>query len=887
MNTIIRSLRFACLIMLSMACAFSADLWWEGEDASKHNFDMQSFAAKDYGARAEGLSGSNWLCSGSKVPAGGRFAQYELSIPASGEYHFWTRKFWKHGPFEWRFGKQDWQLCGRDIGLADSYELATHINANWVYLGKVKLKKGKQLFELKLTAKPGESTPACLDCFYLTQGVFQPRGKLKPGQRSGKAEDGWWAFEPPADPLNDKAILDMRFLNEEYAGKDGFVTAKDGDFILGNGQKERFWAVNGSHNLVRMSKEQMDYLAGRLAKLGFNMVRMHGPIYNRADGGLSAMDKKLFEQTCYFIETCKRQGIYTKLSFYFPLWVKFQKGDGFDSFESIDNKMPFALVYFDEQFQKVYRNWAREFFETKNPVTGGKMRDEAAIAMVELVNEDSFFFWTFTEKNIPADKWAILEKKFGAWLSKRYGSLDKAFAQWPLERQDRDNAAKGMAQVLPVWNLTKDGALSGSEDKRKRMRDQLQFLTELQRNFYEDTKAWMHEELKVKSLISAGNWHTADPKTLDALERYTYTATDVIDKHGYFSPHWKKRQRNWTVTHGDVLEPNCALKIPQHIPTTFIEYEGFPHIITETAWTTINRFQADESFLWSSYGAAQGMDGVFYFALSGASWVEEARSLGVSSPACLGQAPAFALQFRRNYVSEADPVVRQVLDLEKLYNFEGSGAAVAQGMDDVRKVDMPKGGAVTGKGVSEIDPLACYVGRVVRRFGKDQSANLSTDMSPYIDRTAKTIQSKNGELFWHYGIGYATCNTKKSQGMTGFLNKAGEITLDDVTISSNNEYGTIQVIALDDKPLSRSKKILVQMFTEQKMYGFKQDKDNRIVDFGTAPINVKENLAQIEFKRAIKTAHVLDEHGYLRKTLAVNGVSFEMPKDSMYVVIER
>ncbi len=37
------------------------------------------------------------------------------------------------------------------------------------------------------------------------------------------------------------------------------------------------------------------------------------------------------------------------------------------------------------------------------------------------------------------------------------------------------------------------------------------------------------------------------------------------------------------------------------------------------------------------------------------------------------------------------------------------------------------------------------------------------------------------------------------------------------------EYGTVHVISLDDQPLATSRKILIQAFSEEKMYGFRAE----------------------------------------------------------------
>jgi hypothetical protein len=58
-------------------------------------------------------------------------------------------------------------------------------------------------------------------------------------------EPGWFPFDPAPDPFTESPI-DLRFLNEKFAGEHGFIAAKDGHFIhSASGQPVRFWAVNG------------------------------------------------------------------------------------------------------------------------------------------------------------------------------------------------------------------------------------------------------------------------------------------------------------------------------------------------------------------------------------------------------------------------------------------------------------------------------------------------------------------------------------------------------------------------------------------------------------------------------------------------------------------
>src|SRR5581483_10356995 len=129
------------------------------------------------------------------------------------------------------------------------------------------------------------------------------------------AEDSWLRFEPTADPVTNSAI-DLRFLNERFAGEHGFIAAQGGHFVYsGNGQPVRFWAVNGP------PQEDGDRAALRptarlLAKYGVNLVRRHGAVFDH-DGELVPAAVK---RAIAIVEAMKTEGIYTHLSIYFPLW---------------------------------------------------------------------------------------------------------------------------------------------------------------------------------------------------------------------------------------------------------------------------------------------------------------------------------------------------------------------------------------------------------------------------------------------------------------------------------------------------------------------------------------------------------------------------------------
>lgn len=880
------------LLHTTIAAANDTWTWWEGETPTQTNFpDHTWFSPKP--SEQHLLSNGNWLTNADPRPADAEeaYAIYEVDIPQQGQYQLWTRKFWKHGPFRYRFDDQPWQTLGPDHGLADSVTLRKHLVANWVSLGSVSLTAGKHRFELRLLAKPGENRTAAFDAFLLTQTPFFPSGKLKPGQRSGHAEPGYFAYEPAPDGFTPDALLDLRSLNENIAGEHGRVT-RDGDvFKLGSGNTVRFWAVNVSDRNASQDRASVDYLARKLAKMGVNMVRYHSALFD-LDGDASTLNPKRLDDLFYLISAMKKQGIYTSLSFYFPAWLPASQRFGFDGYDNIDAKKPYALIFFDAHLRTLHRGWLEQLLTTNNPYTGVTLANDPAVAMVELLNEDSLLFWTFKRELMPDAKWQQLEQWFAAHLRKRYGSLEQAITAWDGQTNERDNPAAGRMGLYNAWYMTKDG-LERSGVNRKRIEDQVRFLVDQQHRFYQATTSYLHDELGYPGLIVAGNWKTADPTVLDALERYTYTAGDVIDRHGYFSGEHKGEGAAWSVRVGHTFNNRSALLHPEDLPIQINQIANYPHIISEIGWPSPNRFHAEMSLIASAYGSLQGIDGFYFFAVDN----NYLRATNISkfqlaTPAMVGTFPAAALAYRRGDITQGKPAIAQPITLNELYQLKGEPLAVAeaQAFDAYRQSDQD---GTSKPPIDSILPLSYYVGPVLRDFNASQP--IHQDINQYINLPEHTIHSNTGELTWNYKQGLATINTSRCKAVAGFFKPSQSVQLGNITITSRNEYAALFLISLDDQPLVQSNKILIQAMTENHPFGF-ATKNNQITNLGTFPFNIRNIEASIDitFSDARKLrVYALDENGYPRIDIAPttsqggNNFHLDLAPDSLYHMLLR
>jgi hypothetical protein len=627
---------------------------------------------------------------------------------------------------------------------------------------------------------------------------------------SAAAETNWFAFDPPADPFNESAI-DLRRLNESFAGEHGVIDVRGDEFIhSANSQPVRFWAVNGPPQ--NLSGDALQQCARRLAKYGVNLVRLHGAMFDKAGDA----DPKKVRHTQEVVAAMKAQGIYSHFSIYFPLWMSPPADHPW--LQGYDGKThPFAALMFNPEFQERYRAWWKALLLTPD-ANGRKLVDEPAVFGLEVQNEDSFFFWTFSPDRIPDAQLRILEAKFGGWLKKKYGSLDAALSKWGGQKVKRDAFDEGRAGFRPLWNMF--------SEKMARDRDTAQFLFETQRAFYVETVEFLRS-LGFKGVITASNWATASPEVFGPLEKWSYAVGDFIDRHGYFSVAHKGDNAEWSIRNGHTYTDRSALRFDAETPgkprqfvhpAMDITYDNKPSMISETTWNRPNRFRSEAPLYFASYGALQGSDAIVHFALDGANWSVKPgfwmQPWTLMAPSQMAQFPAAALIYRRGLVNAGDVLARVDLNTNDLLNLKGTPLPQDASFDELRLKDVPQGTEV--KPGQRIDPLIHYAGRVNVAFTGAPGRTMLTDLGPMIDHSAKTVRSSTGELKLDYDKGLLTVNAPGAQGASGNLGAGGEIELADASIRSQLDNAHIIIVSLDGEPLARSRRMLLQVMSEEQ-----------------------------------------------------------------------
>jgi hypothetical protein len=715
------------------------------------------------------------------------------------------------------------------------------------------------------------------------------------------SEKDSWAFEPAPDKYDPKALLDLRYLNEKVAGESGFIQLSPDkeDFVLGNGQSIRFWAVNSE--IWQKDRTKMQDQARFLAKRGVNLVRWHGQIVPKSPTSqLTEIEPQAREQLWQYVAAMKQEGIYVTLSPYFANAVKIQPSWGFDSDRTSMN----GLLFFDPEVQKAYKGWLKALLEPVNPYTGVSLKDETAIALIQLQNEDSLLFWTVD--GIRGKDLDLLKQKFGKWLSQKYGSFPPVQQAWQNTSLEGDDFQTGKIAFYPMWQIVQKK--KGNQGEAQRMADQVQFWTETMSQFNREIVRFLREEIGAKQLINAGNWKTANTPQLNDAERYSYTVADVIGLNRYYGGIHQGEQEGWAIINGDKFTDPSILFNPVELPINIKQVTGHPTIVSESSWVPPLGYQSEGTFLISAFQSLNGVDALYWFTDDVPQWQQPASANGflpslgkwiIATPEILGNFPASALIYRQGYIKQAPVIVQEHRPLEDLWHQGLPLISEESGFDPNRdRFQNNKTSQLT-----TVNPLAFLVGKIKVTYDSDRSQNQVTDLMPYLDEKAHTIHSITGEISWDYGKGVCLLNSPKAQGATGFLKSVGTIALKDGSITADNDYATVAIAAMDNQNISQSRKILVQVGTIARSTGWKQkiaqwvDQSGQshqgfeILDYGHAPWAIARNHLSVTLNNPrITKATILDMNGMATKKLAIKrnqtGIRFSFPQSSKYVILE-
>lgn len=234
-------------------------------------------------------------------------------------------------------------------------------------------------------------------------------------------------------------LVDLSSRLSAPAGNQGFLFAgTDGHFYFPDGSRARFWGINVAKDSVFQPHETIDQVCDLFARAGINLVRLHhlddvGGLMPPGRVGLGQrLDPTALDRVDYWIAALKKRGIYV----YIDLldYRTFTEQEGVVNAAALGRAAkPVAL--FNEKLISLQMEFARDLLVRHvNPYTGLRYRDDAAICLLEICDENSVVATISKWGKIPSPYREEFLRRWNFWLREQYGTsaaLQKAWGLGP------------------------------------------------------------------------------------------------------------------------------------------------------------------------------------------------------------------------------------------------------------------------------------------------------------------------------------------------------------------------------------------------------------------------------------------------------------------------
>jgi len=616
---------------------------------------------------------------------------------------------------------------------------------------------------------------------------------------------------------------DLSFLLEAPAGRDGFVTVRDGHLAEADGSRLRIWGINLSAAAGLPRKEDAPRLAAILARHGLNGVRFHyfdrpapGGILDASRSDTRSLDPEQLDRFDFLVAELKKQGIYTNINL--NVARRYREGDGVRDHELLGFAK--GLTHVDERLIELQKEYARQLLTHRNPYTGAEYRSEPAVVLVEMVNEnslvESWFAGRLLGKNTTRDPgtWTDIPASYERELTARYQT-------WLRDRRSDEDIARlrqeaGVEEGENVPRLTPEGF---AEASALRFHTEAAFYMELEDRFFQQMRAFLRDELGVRSLLVGSSDHNHSRSGYPLLS--STAKLDVVDGHVYWQhPHYLEGRLPSGQSRFEI--PNTPM-VADPLHSTVVQLarsavEGMPYTVSEVNHPFPHEYSSEGIPILAAYGALQDWDGIFWYTFEHATPDEwEPRARGHfdlrPDPVKMAQLAAGALLFLRGDVAPARGLhlrsyaaeeVRESVRLpHELWPFFTAGFDHALPLRQRTRIRDFEGGPTDSQPPSPSGPIV----------------------------------SDTEQLRWHsrQKLGLVTVETERSEMVVGFPG-ISPADLRHLEVALENDFAAVTLSALDDRPLARSSRLLLTAGAQVANSGMRWNEDRTgLVEWGGSP----------------------------------------------------
>ena len=620
----------------------------------------------------------------------------------------------------------------------------------------------------------------------------------------------WIPFPAYADSFP----FDIRcaFGDEAPAGKHGFLTVKGDKFVFEDGTEARFWGANFNSALCFPTHEYAEQLARRVASAGVNIVRLHQMdadwstpnIFQFAKGPrlvkTGVADPESLDRMDYLIKCLKENGVYIYMDI-----LTYRRFRSAESALGVEKLVSGAKIYSytNQQLIELQKEFAKFLWTHVNPYTGLAYKDDPAVALTEITNEDDLF-----ARKMSSDK-----------IEPFYSEFCNMYRDWAIKNGYTEDAK----DFDPDVNTP----------------SMIEFKSEVMEKHYTSMmESW--RKIGVKIPICGTNW-TECAATVRAQR-----VTDFNDGHAYL--YWVERARmNEKVRNysDDSLTAHTSLLAPQ----IYGRLADKPYFISEwdEPWPMTRR--AESPILLAAVSCLQGWSGATIHTYAYGNRHNEFLPIGkeISSrvvgmgyhrqgqfstwndPAKFGLFPHAALIIRRGDVKTSDGMLAIKPD------------NLTAKMEDYD----------TKEYLASMSNVAEYT-RAGVEFDRCPSTLATARASindTLVPSDGKTVVSDTGELYKNIEEQYGIIDSPRSQVIYGSVGANKKLSTTDINIRCKTDFAVIAASSLTDSPISKSDNILLSAIGRAS--NTNEVRDNGVLtEIGTTPILAEVIEAEIEIKNA-------------------------------------
>jgi hypothetical protein len=606
----------------------------------------------------------------------------------------------------------------------------------------------------------------------------------------------------------DGSVVNLSFLLEAPAGKNGYIQVKDGHLVTPKGKRFRIWGVNitqvAPESIHFPPKQDAEFWAATLARLGVNCVRLHFVDLEAPKGIIAPglvdsreFDSEQLDRLDYFIAALKKHGIYSDLNL--NVGRTYKAGDGVRDYELIGWGK--ALTFFDPRLIELQKEYAAKLLNHYNPYTKSEYRNEPSIAIIEMVNENSIVAaWKSgrlrgLKTNGPPEGWQDITPYYELELTRLYNNWLIRTLDAPRVAALRAEAGTKSTELIP--RLVPEQFSTAS---RERFETELSFYMELESNFYRDMRKYLKQDLGCKSLLIGTSDYTHGHSSYPMLS--STSQLDIVDSHGP----WDSQAM--------VREPLNS--IPVRVSRA--AFAGKPFVVTEHnhRFTDPSNYSSEGIPLLAAYAAFQDWDGIFLytFETKPPSFVpyNGTRADISYDPVKIPNLAVGALMFLRKDIDAARETVArsysrtEVFESLRLPGSEGvyftpnfSASVALRHGSRIASLDgaptQTLAYETTSPIVSDTKQLAWYFDPHVRKLTNEVDQKFTSVSSPGGNHSAS-----------HPGM--VVIDGSRSQGLVGFIS-AYKNSTSNLSADIRNQFATLVLTSLDSKSIAQSSRMLL------------------------------------------------------------------------------